>query len=81
MPISSVQKRVHSLLASQRDLESFVARGAPINRDGPRFSADLDIFHDRVERVAAAAEADAGLLERFPASLSRGSGLHGRASA
>lgn len=33
-----------------------------INRDGPRYSADIDIFHDREESVAMAADADAALL-------------------
>jgi hypothetical protein len=35
----------------------------PINRSGPRYSADLDIFHDRQERVATAALADAAILK------------------
>jgi hypothetical protein len=51
------------LLASQRDPESYVAGATPLNRDGPRFSGDIDIFHGREERVAAAAVADARILE------------------
>jgi hypothetical protein len=47
------------LIAAKRDPESFVARGVPINRSGPRVSADLDIFQDR---VADAALADAKIL-------------------
>jgi hypothetical protein len=39
-----------------------VAGGVPINRSGPRYSADLDIFHDRQDRVAQAALADARTL-------------------
>jgi hypothetical protein len=38
------------LLAAQRNPESYVAGAVPINREGPRFSAD--IFHDREESVA-----------------------------
>jgi hypothetical protein len=38
-----------------------VARGAVINRDArsPRFSSDLDIFHDAAASVAASAEVQA----------------------
>jgi hypothetical protein len=50
------------LLAEHRNPESYVAGAVPLNRDGPRYSQDIDIFHDREEAVAAAAEADAGLL-------------------
>ena len=59
MPITRLQTELLELLAARRDAESFVAGGVPINQDGPRFSSDIDIFHDREERVAAAAEADA----------------------
>jgi hypothetical protein len=62
VPISRFQSRVLLLLAGHRDPESFVGGGVPINRDGPRFSADIDIFHDRAERVAGAAETDAQTL-------------------
>ena len=62
MPISRLQSDILRLIATKRDPESFVAGGVPINRSGPRYSADLDIFHDRHERVAEAALADAGIL-------------------
>ena len=39
-----------------------MAGGVPINRSGPRVSSDIDIFHDRQERVATAAEADVAIL-------------------
>jgi hypothetical protein len=67
VPISRFQSSVLRLLAEHRDPESFVGGGVPINRDGPRFSADIDIFHDQADRVASAAEADALTL--------RGAGL------
>ena len=63
MPISRLQSDILRLIAAKRDPESFVAGGVPINRSGPRYSADLDIFHDRQERVAAAALADAATLK------------------
>jgi hypothetical protein len=62
VPLSKIQSEVLQLLAAHRTPESYVAGGVPINRDGPRYSSDIDIFHDREERVAAAAEADAALL-------------------
>jgi hypothetical protein len=62
VPISRLQSDILRLIAAKRDPESFVAGGVPINRSGPRYSSDLDIFHDREERVAEAALADAEIL-------------------
>ena len=62
MPISKLHRRILALLAANRNPESYVAGGVPINRDGPRFSNDIDIFHHREEDVAVAAEADTALL-------------------
>lgn len=62
MPISKLQSEILRLIAAKRDPESFVAGGVPINRAGPRYSADIDVFHDRQERVAQAALADAAIL-------------------
>jgi hypothetical protein len=62
VPISKLHSRILALLAANRNPESYVAGGVPINRDGPRFSKDIDIFHHREEDVAVAAEADAALL-------------------
>jgi hypothetical protein len=50
------------LLASHRSPESYVADATALNRDSPRFSANIDIFHDREEAVAQAADADTTLL-------------------
>ena len=63
MPLSKIQIDILGLLASQRDPESYVAGATPLNRNAPRFSADIDIFHDREERVAGAAMKDAATLE------------------
>ena len=49
-------------MAGHRNPESYVAGASAINRDGPRYSDDIDIFHDREESVATAADADAALL-------------------
>jgi hypothetical protein len=62
MPLSNLQQRVLSVIAAKRDPESYVAGGVPLNRAGPRISSDIDIFHDREERVQAAADADAAAL-------------------
>ena len=63
MPISRFQSDVLNLLAAGRSPESDVTVGIPINRDGPRFSADIDIFHDDIAQVAAAANRDITCLE------------------
>ena len=50
------------ILAAGRTPESFIAGGIAINREGPRYSRDIDIFQDSEEVLAAAAEADHRLL-------------------
>jgi hypothetical protein len=62
VPLSRIQTGVLRLLASYRDPESYVAGATPLNRDAARYSADIDVFHDREERVAAAALHDAQVL-------------------
>jgi len=61
--LSRIQTTILRLLASHRDPESYVAGSTPLNRDAPRYSADIDVFHDREERVAQAAEQDGALLQ------------------
>lgn len=51
------------VLALHRNPESYVAGAAPLNRDGGRYSEDIDVFHDREDRVATAALDDARALE------------------
>ena len=62
VPLSKLQLDILRLLASHRDPESSVAGSAYLTRGGPRSSADIDIFRDREDRVARAAEEDAGVL-------------------
>ena len=62
MPISNLQSKILSILASRRGPGSFLAGGVPVNRSGPRTSNDIDIFHDREESVASAALGDAQAL-------------------
>jgi hypothetical protein len=63
VPLSSLQRNILHTLAAHRNPESYVAGSTPLHRDGPRFSGDIDIFHDREERVAFAATEDAAALE------------------
>ena len=63
MPLSDIQIGILRLLASQRDPESYVAGSTPLNRNAPRYSGDIDIFHDREELVARTAAEDAAVLE------------------
>jgi hypothetical protein len=63
VPLSSLQTRILRLLATHRDPESYVAGSTYLTRGGNRFSADIDIFHDREDRVARAADDDARTLE------------------
>jgi hypothetical protein len=62
VPLSKIQTDVLRVLASHRDPESYVAGATPLNRHASRYSADIDVFHDREDRVAAAALNDAQVL-------------------
>jgi hypothetical protein len=63
VPLRKIQSEILRLLASHRDSESYVAGSTPLNRDTFRYSGDIDIFHDREERVRVAAEQDSALLQ------------------
>ncbi len=69
MPLSQIQTKILRLLAAHRDPESFVAGSTPLNRNAPRYSSDIDVFHDREERVARAAGDDSALLEKHGFTL------------
>lgn len=62
MPLSNLQSEILRVLASQRDPESYIAGATPLILDAVRYSGDIDIFHDREERVASAALDDARTL-------------------
>ena len=78
MPIGKFQSGVLRLLAAQRSPDSYVAGGIAINRHGPRYSADIDIFHDSVARQDSTVTADeaalaaAGYVIAWPASQRTG---------
>lgn len=63
MPLSRIQTEVLRLLAAHRDPERYVAGATPLNRDAVRYSSDIDVFHDREERVSSAALNDAKVLD------------------
>jgi hypothetical protein len=63
VPLSSLQTKLLRLLAAHRDPESYVAGSTYLVRGGKRFSSDIDIFHDREERVARVAAEDVSTLE------------------
>jgi hypothetical protein len=66
MPLTAIQHGVMRLLAGRRSPESHVAGGVAINKsaDSPRFSSDIDFFHDVADSVYACAEADAAVLSQ-----------------
>jgi hypothetical protein len=63
MPLAKVQSDILRLIASHRDPESYVAGSTPLNVAAPRYSGDIDVFHDREAHVARAAETDAAILK------------------
>jgi len=62
VPLSSLQSEILLLLAAHRSPESYVAGASALNRDGPRFSFDIDIFHDNQDSVANTSVADTDIL-------------------
>jgi hypothetical protein len=63
VPLTSLQRRIFRILATLRDPESFIAGSTYLTRRGDRISDDIDIFHDREERVAQAAATDTAALQ------------------
>ena len=72
MPLTPFQREVLQLLAHFRSPDSYVAGGTVVNQlpDTPRFSDDVDIFHDAEDAVVRCAELDAGALARHGFTLS-----------
>ncbi len=64
MPLTDLQARMLRILAAGRSPESYLAGATVLHRsdDSPRFSQDLDFFHDVADSVALCAEADAKTL-------------------
>ncbi len=64
MPLSDIQAQVLHRIAANRSPDSYLAGATVINRgdESPRFSQDLDFFHDMEDSVAQSAEQDAVTL-------------------
>jgi hypothetical protein len=62
VPLTRLQSHLLRILARQRSPDSDVAGAIGLNREGPRFSNDIDIFQDGDERLVAIAESDAALI-------------------
>lgn len=66
MPLTEYQAALARLLAVNRTTDSHFAGGAALHFEpnSLRYSNDLDYFHDSVERVATAFDADEQLMTR-----------------
>ena len=64
MPLTRMHTEILSRIAANRSPDSYVAGATVLHRDAhtPRFSDDLDLFHDVEDSVAQCAEADATTL-------------------
>jgi len=60
MPLTPFQADVFKIISVNRNPDSYVAGATVIHRDAnsPRFSRDIDLFHDTSDAVIASAEAD-----------------------
>jgi len=58
MALTELQKDIVRSLASNRSETSYMAGGLVLNREWPRVSDDVDIFHDTDEEIGAAADKD-----------------------
>jgi hypothetical protein len=81
VPLTRLQAYALRVLAAQRSPDSYVAGGVALNRAGPRFSGDIDIFQDSEERLVTAAEADAAALVEAGLKLSWGKVQTGKRQA
>ncbi len=66
MPLTAIQAEVLNLIAVHRSPESYLAGATVIHRaaDTPRFSQDLDFFHDVADSIAQSAEQDTRTLRQ-----------------
>lgn len=64
MPISEIQDKILRCIAANRSPESYLAGATVLHRasDSPRYSQDLDFFHDIEDCVALCAQKDAETL-------------------
>jgi hypothetical protein len=60
--LTDLQRRIMQVLARNRSETSYIAGGLLLNRDWPRVSDDIDVFHDTDEEVGEAAAKDIATL-------------------
>src|SRR5487761_2268561 len=63
MALTQLPSDILRHLAKNRSDSSYVAGGVILNRNWPRRSDDIDIFHDSDEQVVDAAKADLAVLD------------------
>src|SRR5260370_38812950 len=78
VPLTKLQTHVLRVLAAERSPDSYIAGGVALNRDGPRFSTDIDIFQDTERRVEAAATAGSKALTEAGLKLAWKAGVTGK---
>lgn len=81
MRLTKLQTHALRILAAQRSPDSYVAGGVALNRAGPRFSGDIDIFQDSEERLVTAAVTDGAALVAAGLNLSWGKVQTGKRQA
>jgi hypothetical protein len=66
MPITGFQSEVFRIISGNRSPDSYVAGATVIHRDAssPRYSHDIDLFHDAADAVAVSSQKDAESLEK-----------------
>ncbi len=62
MALTQLQSDILRYLAKNRSDSSYLAGGVTLNKNWPRRSDDIDIFHDSDEEVTEAAKADLAVL-------------------
>jgi hypothetical protein len=63
MALTQLQSDILRALAKNRSASSYLAGGLMLNKNWPRRSDDIDIFHDSDEQVTDAAKADLAVLQ------------------
>lgn len=65
------QREVLRILASNRDSGSYVGGGSALNRDNPRLSRDIDVFHKTVALIDKAVASDLKSLQAAGLKIDR----------
>jgi hypothetical protein len=64
MALTQLQRNVMACIAKNRSGTSYVAGGLALNRNWPRLSDDIDVFHDTDEEIGARADLDIETLRQ-----------------